>query len=68
MDDNEIATIVDYFTEKLYSHQYFIGRREAREIWIKNVVNADGDLAKSMSELYEEYKAQMGLGASWNPE
>jgi hypothetical protein len=69
MDDNEIATIVDYFTEKLYSHQYFIGRREAREdLGLKNVVNADGDLAKSMAELYEEYKAQMGLGASWNPE
>ncbi len=69
MTDNEIATIVDYFTEKLYSHQYFIGRREAREdLGLKNVINADGELAKSMADLYEEYKIQMGLGASWNAE
>jgi len=69
MTDNEIATIVDYFTEKLYSHQYFIGRREAREdLGLKNVVNADGELAKSMAELYEEYKKEMGLGGLWNAE
>ncbi len=69
MTDNEIATIVDYFTEKLYSHQYFIGRREAKEdLGLKNVINADGDLAKLMAELYEEYKKEMGLGASWNAE
>lgn len=69
MTDNEIATIVDYFTEKLYSHQYFIGRREAKDdLGLKNVVNADSDLAKLMSELYEEYKKEMGLGANWNAE
>jgi hypothetical protein len=69
MTDNEIATIVDYFTEKLYSHQYFIGRREAREdLGLKNVINADNDLAESMAELYEEYKKEMGLSASWNAE
>lgn len=69
MSDSQIATIVDFFTEKLYSHQYFIGRREAREdLGLKNVVNADGELAKAMAELYEEYKIQMGLGASWNAE
>lgn len=69
MTDNEIATIVDYFTEKLYSHQYFIGRREAKDdLGLKNVINADGDLAKLMAELYEEYKKEMGLGATWNAE
>lgn len=69
MSESEIVKIVDFFTEKLYSHQYFIGRREAREdLGLKNVINADGDLAKLMAELYEEYKKQMGLGASWNAE
>ena len=29
--EEEIKKIVDYFTEKLYSHQYFIGRKEAKE-------------------------------------
>ncbi|MBU4141497.1 hypothetical protein KKE99_01330 [Patescibacteria group bacterium] len=69
MTDNEIAVIVDYFTEKLYSHQYFIGRREAKDdLGLKNVVNADSVLSKLMAELYEEYKKEMGLGASWNAE
>lgn len=69
MSDNEIATIVDYFTEKLYSHQYFIGRREAREdLGLKNVINADGELAKAMADLYEEYKKEMALGGLWNAE
>lgn len=69
MSESEVAKIVDFFTEKLYSHQYFIGRREAREdLGLKNVINADSDLSKLMAELYEEYKIQMGLGASWNAE
>ncbi len=69
MSDSQIATIVDYFTEKLYSHQYFIGRREAREdLGVKTVVNADEKTTKLMAELYEEYKIQMGLGAVWNAE
>lgn len=69
MSDDEISKIVDYFTEKLYSHQYFIGRREAREdLGLKNVANADNALARLMAELYEEYKKEMGLGVSWNAE
>lgn len=69
ISESEVGKIVDFFTEKLYSHQYFIGRREAREdLGLKNVVNADGDLAKLMAELYEEYKKEMGLGGAWNPE
>ena len=70
MSDGEIDKIVDFFTEKLYSHQYFIGRKEAKEdLGLKNVINADEPLAKSMTELYEAYQQEMGLGIGvWNPE
>ena len=69
MKDDEIQKIVDYFTEKLYSHQYFIGRKEAKEdLGLKNVVEANDSLAKAMTELYEEYKKEMELGKIWNPE
>jgi len=69
MREDEIDTIVDYFTEKLYSHQYFIGRKEAKEdLGLKNVVYADEVLAKAMTELYEEYAKEMELGKIWNPE
>lgn len=69
MREEEIEKIVDYFTEKLYSHQYYIGRKEAKEdLGVKSVVNADENLAKAMTELYEEYAKEMNLGVAWNPE
>lgn len=69
MKEDEVEKIVDYFTEKLYSHQYFIGRKEAKEdLGVKTVVNADPALSKAMTDLYEEYKGEMELGAAWNPE
>ncbi len=69
MKEDDIAKIVDYFTEKLYSHQYFIGRKEAKEeLGVKNVVYADVALAKAMTDLYEEYAGEMALGKIWNPE
>jgi len=70
MDHDKIDRIVDDFTEKLYSHQYFIGRKEAKnDLGLDTVQFADDSLSKSMSELYEEYKEEMGLNATtWNPE
>jgi len=69
IDETEIDKIVDYFTEKLYSHQYFIGRKEAKEdLGLTSVISADADLADLMTELYEEYKNGMELDKVWNPE
>ncbi len=69
MRDDEIEKIVEYFTEKLYSHQYFVGRKEAKEeLGLKNVVYADAGLSKLMTELYDGYAAEMDLGTLWNPE
>jgi len=68
--EEEIEKIVEYFTEKLYSHTYFIGRKEAKEeLGVKSVVEADAELSKLMSDLYVEYSAEMELqNAVWNPE
>ena len=70
LKEDEIKKIVDFFTEKLYSHQYFIGRKEAKEdLGVKTVVEASPELTTAMSELHEEYKKEMGLGNNvWNPE
>jgi hypothetical protein len=69
MREEEIEKIVDYFTEKLYSHQYFIGRKEAREdLGLATVQYADSILSKAMTDLYEEYKKEMNLDILWNPE
>lgn len=67
--DDQIARIVKYFTEELYSHQYLIGRKEAKEeLGLSNVVYADDNLSKSMTELYDIYKTEMDLGKMWVPE
>ncbi|MBI2010752.1 MAG: hypothetical protein HYS89_00735 [Candidatus Colwellbacteria bacterium] len=69
MKEEEINKVVDYFTEKLYSHQYFIGRKEAKEdLGLKTVVFADSALSKAMTDLYGEYEKEMELGVIWNPE
>lgn len=69
MKDNDIEKIVDYFTEKLYSHQYFIGRKEAKEdLGLKTVTDANDTLSKAMTGLYEEYKKELDFSKTWNPE
>jgi len=67
--DEEINKIVNYLTEKLYSHQYLINRKEAKEdLGIKTITYADSDLSKLMNELFEEYQKEMELEKIWNPE
>jgi len=70
MKEEEIEKVVEYFTEKLYSHQYFIGRKEAKEdLDVKSVVDADLELSNLMSDLYTEYATEMELqNTAWNPE
>jgi ClpP class serine protease len=69
MKEDEIEKLVDYFTEKLYSHQYFIGRKEAKEdLGLKTVVEANEPLTKAMTDLYEEYNKELDFGKMWNPE
>src|SRR3990167_4998897 len=69
MKEDDINKVVDYFTEKLYSHQYFIGRKEAKEdLGVKTVIFADMALSKAMTDLYEDYKKEMELEVLWNPE
>ncbi len=69
MPENEIEQLVDYFTEKLYSHQYFIGRKEAREdLGLRSVQYSDEPLSKAMIDLYEVYRSEMELNTNWNPE
>jgi hypothetical protein len=69
LKETEVDMIVDYFTEKLYSHQYFIGRKEAKEdLGLKTVVDADVALSKVMTDLWEEYNKELDFGKMWNPE
>src|SRR3989339_1230935 len=70
MAEDIIEKIVDNLTEKLYSHQYYIGRKEAKnDLKIDTVTLADTETSNLLSDLYEEYKKEMGLNiTSWSPE
>lgn len=70
MKEEQIDKVVEFFTEKLYSHQYFIGRKEAKEeLGVKSIVEADTELSDLMSDLYMEYAKEMELNnPAWVPE
>lgn len=69
LDEKAIDGIIDTLTEKLYSHQYVIGRREAKEdLGIKTVSYAEGELATLLTSLYESYRDEMVLHGQWSPE
>ena len=67
--EDDIKRVVDFLTEKLYSHQYLIGRKEAKEeLGLQNVLYADDNMARLMFVLFSDYKKEMELDSSWNPE
>jgi len=69
MKEDEIEKIIEFLTEKLYSHQYYIGRKEAKEdLAMKSIVFADKELSDLMTEIYEDYEKEMNMTKIWNPE
>lgn len=69
MKEDEVEKVIEFLTEKLYSHQYYIGRKEAKEdLGIKAVVFAGKELSDLMTEIYEEYEKEMNTRSIWNPE
>ncbi len=69
LEEENIERVVDSFTEKLCSHQYVVGRKEAKEdLKLDTVKEADESLAKVMIDLYEEYNKDLDFGKIWNPE
>jgi len=65
-DDPAIDAIVETLTEKLYSHDYLITRREAKAIGLK-VTEPDNALEVKMAELYQEYENDLSLRDPFNP-
>jgi hypothetical protein len=63
----EIKQIVDVLAKQLGSHDYLIGRREAKRIGLK-VKDASADLETLMWELYSEYETMMELNTPYSPE
>jgi len=65
-DKARVDTIVETLTRKLFSHDYLIGRKEARAIIGDGVVDASATVEASMWKLYQAYAEDLELGRAYN--
>jgi Serine dehydrogenase proteinase len=65
-DEQRIDGVVSYLTEKLYSHDYLISRKEARTLGLP-VVDPTGDVEAALVALMEEYAADLILSGAYSP-
>lgn len=66
-DQGKVEKIVETLTRKLYSHDYLIGRREAKEIDLK-VKDCPDAIEDKMMGLFKEYSRDMELDTPYNQE
>jgi len=66
-EKKEIDAIVDVLTEKLYSHQHLIPRREAKNIIGLKVRYATDEEEDKMMGLWRAYAKELGIGSIMNP-
>ena len=64
--NRKVNHIVDVLAKQLGSHDYLIGRKEAKSIGLK-VVEAPNELETAMWGLYNEYESMMQLTTPYNP-
>ena len=66
-ESEKIDSIVDILTEKLYSHQHLIPRREAKDLIGLKVRYPSEDEEKAIMSLYVLYAKELGIGSMLNP-
>jgi hypothetical protein len=64
-DQERIGRIVKTLTRELLSHDYFIGRREGRNLELA-IADATAEEADLMWQLYEDVAQELKLGEPWN--
>lgn len=67
-DDEKIERIVKIITRERFSHNYIIGRREAKEILGLNIKEPEEDLLKDIIDLFDTYSKILELNTPYNPE
>ncbi len=66
-EEEKCKAIVNTLTEKLYSHQHMIPRKEAKDIIGLKVRFPSQELEALMMKLYKEYQKELGIGEMFNP-
>lgn len=64
----EVERIVNVLTKELGSHDYLIGRKEAKDEMKLKVVNDAEEVEQLMWDLYTIYATALELGTPYNPE
>lgn len=68
VEEDRINEIVDNLTEKLFSHNYMIARKEARDQIKLPVTFCDGELEENIFKFYKDYEEDLQLGKPYVPE
>jgi hypothetical protein len=69
MNDKErIKKIIEIITRGRFSHDYLIGRKEAKEILALPVVDVDPKFETAILELYNQYDDLLQLSVPYHPE
>jgi len=66
-EEDRLSTIIEAFTEKMYSHGHAIGRKEATELGL-DVKTPGDDLEDLMWVLYKEYESMFALNSPLDAE
>nr|MDO8100189.1 serine protease [Candidatus Njordarchaeota archaeon] len=67
-DEQKIEKIVSVITRERFSHEYMIGRREAKEIVELNVLDVPESLEEKIVSLFNEYNSLFNMNIPYNPE
>ncbi|OGG11574.1 hypothetical protein A2Z00_05065 [Candidatus Gottesmanbacteria bacterium RBG_13_45_10] len=69
-EDHQIKVIIENLTEKLYSHQHLIGRKEAKMlIGFKKLIDyANNNEEKSIRKIFSHYQSIMKLNGEFRPQ
>lgn len=67
-DENKINSIVKTLIEERFSHDYLIGRKEAKGDLGLNITDVSDKLMTDIMDLYSEYNKLMKLDAPYNNE
>jgi hypothetical protein len=67
-DEQKIEKIVSVITRERFSHEYLIGRREAKEVVRLNVIDVPEALEQKIINLFSEYNNILNMNVPYNPE
>ena len=69
MSQDDIDRVVMVLAERLHSHYYFIGRKEAKnDLGIRTIIDPVVGIESWMREAYDDLNNYMSFGKPFNPE